>query len=116
VECQSPYRQPEDWVFASPEMRGTQPYWPENLLRQHIRPAAKRAGITKVVGRHSFRRTFATMLKGSGEDVKTARELMRHAKSRITLDRYAQALTPAKRSAQKKVIELIQPAAVGAGA
>ncbi|MGH9704748.1 MAG: tyrosine-type recombinase/integrase, partial [Candidatus Acidiferrales bacterium] len=65
-------------------------------------------------GWHSFRRTFATMLKGGGEDVKTVQELMRHANSRITLDVYAQALTPAKRSAQKKVIELIQPAAEGA--
>ena len=109
--AQSPYSQPEDWVFASPKMRGRQPYWPDNLLRRHIRPAAKRAGITKVVGWHSFRRTFATMLKCSGEDVKTTQELMRHANSRITLDVYAQALTPAKRSAQRKVVELIRPEA-----
>ena len=106
--AQSPYNQPEDWVFASPRMHGKQPYWPENLLRRYIRPAAKRAGITKVVGWHSFRRTFATMLKGC-EDVKTTQELMRHANSRITLDLYAQALTPAKRSAQTKVVELIRP-------
>jgi hypothetical protein len=25
-----------DWVFASPDMAGKQPYWPENLLRRHI--------------------------------------------------------------------------------
>jgi integrase len=109
--AQSPYGASEDWVFASPKMQGRQPYWPENLLRRHIRPAAQRAGITKVVGWHSFRRTFATMLKGGGEDVKTTQELMRHANSRITLDVYAQALTPAKRSAQRKVVELIRPAA-----
>jgi hypothetical protein len=48
------------------------------------------------------------MLKGC-EDVKTTQELMRHANSRITLDLYAQALTPAKRSAQTKVVELIRP-------
>jgi integrase len=107
--AKSAYRQVEDWVFASPEMHGVQPYWPENLLRRHIRPAAKRAGITKVVGWHSFRRTFATLLKGSGEDVKTTQELMRHASSRITMDVYAQALTPAKRSAQRKLAELIRP-------
>lgn len=107
--AQSPYNQPEDWVFASPKMHGKQPYWPENLLRRYIRPAAKRAGITKVVGWHSFRRTFATLLKGGGEDVKTVQELMRHASSKITLDVYAQALTPAKRSAQTKVVELIRP-------
>jgi integrase len=107
--AQSPYSEPEDWFFASAKIHGRQPYWPENLLRRYIRPAAKRAGITKVVGWHSFRRTFATMLKGGGEDVKTTQELMRHANSRTTLDVYAQALTPAKRSAQRKVVELIRP-------
>jgi integrase len=108
--AQSPYSEPEDWVFASPKMRGRQPYWPENLLRRHIRPAARRAGITTVVGWHSFRRTFATLLKGGGEDVKTVQELMRHASSRLTLDVYAQALTPAKRAAHLKLVGLIHPA------
>jgi integrase len=56
-----------------------------------------------------FRRSFAALLKGSGEDVKTTQELMRHANSRMTLDVYAQALTPAKRAAHLKVVELIQP-------
>ena len=103
------YTNPEDWVFASPVMRGTQPYWPGSLLVKRIRPAALRAGITKHIGWHTFRRTFATLLSGSGEDIKTTQELMRHANSRITLDLYAQAVTSTKRLAQGKVIELIQP-------
>ena len=108
---QSPYGQPEDWVFASPKMKGTQPYWPETPLKCFVLPAAKRLGIAKQIGWHSFRRTFATLLKGSGEDVKTTQELMRHANSRLTLDVYAQALTPAKRAAHLRVVELIRPAA-----
>ncbi len=36
---------------------------------------------------------------------------MRHANSRLTLDVYAQALTPAKRAANLTVVELIRPAA-----
>jgi integrase len=40
------YTNPEDWVFASPVMRGTQPYWPGSLLVKRIRPAALRVGIT----------------------------------------------------------------------
>jgi integrase len=107
--AQTWYRQPEDWVFASPKMHGKQPYWPETLLRCYVQPAAKRLGIPKQIGWHSFRRTFATLLKGSGEDVKTAQELMRHANSRLTLDVYAQALTPAKRAAHLKVVEMIRP-------
>jgi len=96
-------------VFASPKMNGKQPYWPETPLKCFVLPAAKRLGIAKQIGWHSFRRSFATLLKGSGEDVKTTQELMRHANSRMTLDVYAQALTPAKRAAHLKVVELIQP-------
>ena len=36
-------------------------------------------------------------------------ELLRHANSRITLDIYTQALTPAKREAQSRVANLILP-------
>lgn len=103
----SPFNQEHDWVFASPEMQGTQPYWPENLLRRHIRPAAKRCGINKPIGWHTFRHSYATHLKANGEDVKVVQESLRHASSRVTLDTYTQALTPAKREAQTKVVRMI---------
>jgi len=41
--------------------------------------------------------------------VKVVQELLRHANSRITMDVYAQALTPAKRNAQSKVVQMIAP-------
>ena len=104
---QTLYRQNDDWVFASPDVGGKQPYWPETLLKCHVQRTAKRLGITKRIGWHSFRRTFATLLGGS-EDVKTMQELMRHANSRLTLDLYAQALTPAKRAAHRRLVGLIQ--------
>jgi hypothetical protein len=44
------YRQPEDWVFASPKMSGTQPYWLESMLRRYVQPIAKRLSITKKRG------------------------------------------------------------------
>jgi integrase len=75
-------------------MNGKQPYWPETPLKCFVQPAARRLGITKQIGWHSFRRSYARLLKGSGEDVKTTQELMRHANSRLTLDVHAQALTP----------------------
>ena len=105
----SPFNQDIDWVFASPEMEGKQPYWPENLLRRHIRPAAKRCAIHKPIGWHTFRHSYATHLKANGEDVKVVQESLRHANSRITLDTYTQALTPAKREAQTKVVRMILP-------
>ncbi len=105
----SPFDREHDWVFASPALRGKQPYWPENLLRRHIRPAAKRCGINTPIGWHTFRHSYATHLKANGEDVKVVQESLRHANSRITLDTYTQALTPAKREAQTKVVRMILP-------
>ena len=59
------------------------------------------------MGWHSFRRTLATLLKGTGEDVKTVQELLRHATSRITLEVYTQAVTSHKRAAQSKVVKMM---------
>lgn len=105
----SAFNQTSDWVFASPERKGRQPYWPENLLRRHIRPAAQRCSISKTIGWHTFRHSYATQLKANGEDVKVVQESLRHANSRITLDTYTQAVTPAKRQAQTKVVSMILP-------
>ena len=105
----SPYAMEDDWIFASPWMHGEQPYWPEGLIKRHIRPAAQKAGITKHLSWHTFRHTYSTLLRANGEDVKVVQELLRHANSRITLDIYTQAMTPAKRQAQSKIVEMILP-------
>jgi integrase len=109
---QTAYNQEHDWLFASPDMDGTQPYWPDSLMRKVIRPAAVRAGISKHIGWHTFRHTYATLLKANGEDVKTVQESLRHANSKITLDTYTQGLMPVKRLAQGKVIQAIQAAGI----
>jgi integrase len=43
----APYNQDKDYIFASPDKRGTQPYWPTAGMEDHVRPAAQRAGIQK---------------------------------------------------------------------
>ena len=108
------YRNPEDWVFASDssragKKRGKQPLWLQTVMRYHIQPVVKALGINKRVSWHTFRRTYSTLLKANGEDVKVVQELMRHASVRITMDVYAQAMTPAKRAAQQKVVEMVRP-------
>ncbi|MGE5055994.1 MAG: tyrosine-type recombinase/integrase, partial [Acidobacteriota bacterium] len=108
-QARSEYRGHGDWLFASSRMRGEKPYSPDTLLSKVIRPAAKRAGIEKRIGWHTFRHSFATLLKANGEDVKVVQESLRHANSRITLDTYTQAVTPAKRQAQAKVVKMIRP-------
>jgi integrase len=88
-------------------MRGKQPYWPDNLMKRHIRSVAKANGIHKKIGWHTFRHSFGTLLKENGEDVKTVQELLRHANSRITLDVYTQAVNSNERAAQSKVVKII---------
>ena len=105
----SPYPMPHDWVFASPTMKGKQPYWPDNLMKRYIRPVAQKAGIHKRIGWHTFRHTFGTLLKANGEDIKTVQELLRHANSKITLEVYTQAMTSNKRAAQSKVVRMMVP-------
>lgn len=106
---QSAYSQDDHYVFASETMKGEQPYWPDNLMKRHIRPVAKANGIHKRIGWHTFRHTFGTLLKGNGEDVKTVQELLRHANSRITLEVYTQAVTSNKRAAQSRVVRMMVP-------
>jgi len=104
---QSAYASVDDYVFASEAMKGKQPYWPDNLMKRHIRPIAKANGIHKNIGWHTFRHSFGTLLKANGEDVKTVQELLRHANSRITLDVYTQAVNSNKRAAQIKVVRMM---------
>lgn len=110
---ETPFREPGDWVFATNSSRagnkrGKQPLWLSTVMRYHIEPVVRHLGIQKRVGWHTFRRTYATLLKANGEDVKVVQELLRHGSSRVTLDIYAQAQMPAKRAAQQKVVEMVR--------
>lgn len=104
---QSPYAEPGDWVFASPSMDGKQPYWPERL-RRLLQESAKRLGIAKRIGWHTFRRTLSSLLIENGNDVKTVQEMLRHASARITLEIYAQASGGVKRDAQGQIYKLLR--------
>jgi integrase len=120
---ESCYAQSEDWVFASERVQGRMPPWADTLLDRFLQPAAKRAGISKWVGFHSFRHTYSTLLKANGEDVKVVQELMRHANISTTMNVYTKALTPAKREAQSRLVDVLldrsrdkaETAAQGAG-
>ena len=59
------------------------------------------------IGWHTFRRTYATLLKANGEDVKTVQELLRHANSLVTMNLYAQAITQNKRDAQSRIVTMV---------
>ena len=102
----TPYPTDSDWVFASPFTEGERPYWPESALKDHVRPAALKAGITKTVGWHTFRHSLGPHLGQQGESVKVVQELLRHANSKITLDVYQQADQGAKRLALDRMSKI----------
>src|SRR5207247_9777107 len=37
--AQTPYAEDGDYVFASPKMKGRQPYWMSRIMQHHIKPA-----------------------------------------------------------------------------
>jgi site-specific recombinase XerD len=77
------------------------------LIAENYSTAARRAGITKRIGWHTFRHSYSSLLVANGENVKVVQELMRHASSRFTLDVYSQARKAAKRQAQERVVQMI---------
>jgi integrase len=99
----SPYTGPQDWVFANDSGR---PRWQESFLDGHLNPAAARAGIGKI-GWHTFRRTYSTMLRAAGVDIKVQQELLSHATIQSTMNVYTQAISEQKRTANTHLVEMV---------
>ena len=104
---ESMYTGPDDWVWASPHRKGKQPLWLSTVMRYYIQPAAKRAGIQKKIGWHTFRHTFSSLVKSLGVDAKVVQELVRHASFGTTMDGYTQAFEAPKRQAQQQLAALV---------
>jgi integrase len=101
------YAGPNDWVFASVRTQGKRPLWGQSLMLKNIRPVAKKLGIDKQIGWHTFRHSHSTLLRFLGTDIKVQQDLLRHSSARLTLDTYTQSVTPAKRQAQDAVVRLL---------
>jgi integrase len=100
------FKDPEDWVFASPFASGKTPWDPWGLERGHLIPAGIRCGIGRI-GWHTFRHTFRTLLDETGAPMKVQQELMRHADIRTTMNVYGKAMDASKREAHGKVVRIV---------
>ena len=52
------YAGPDDWVFASLRTKGKRPLWGQSIMCKSIRPVAKKLGIEKRIGWHTFRHSY----------------------------------------------------------
>ena len=107
-KAESKFQADEDWVFASWRTFGKLPFRSTAVFADVLKPAAARAGLG-LIGWHTFRRTFSTLLRGNGEDIKMQQELKRHADIRTTMNLYTQAISEQKRKAQGKIVQMILP-------
>ncbi len=82
------------WQFVFPAGRicRDQRYGPpsrfhlhESVIQRAVTEAARRSGIAKRVGCHTFRHSFATHLLESGYDIRTVQELLGHADVSTTM-------------------------------
>jgi site-specific recombinase XerD len=75
------WKKPRVYLFPSTEgQRGAEAPMSDKVVWWAVREAARRAGITRKIGPHTFRHSFATELLEAGTDLRTIQLLMGHAR------------------------------------
>jgi integrase len=103
----TPYGEADDWVFASPYTAGLRPFWPEQLLKTHIKPVALAAGLPSI-GWHSFRHTVSAWGKEAGLELEDVKTLLRHEDIATTSNVYGDLTMAAKRRIQQRLVEFVK--------
>lgn len=96
-----------DWVFASPYTKGKRPFWPAQLLKTHIKPAALALGLPNI-GWHSFRHTVSAWGKEAGLELEEVKTLLRHENLATTSEVYGDLGMEAKRRIQQQLVNFVK--------
>jgi integrase len=83
---QTKFKDPGDYVFASPWKAGELPYNSSKIQADILRKAGKDIGLTFNLGWHTFRHTYRALLRQTGAPLDIQRDLMRHADIYMTSD------------------------------
>jgi integrase len=98
------------WLFANPTTG--MPYMSPSLQQRWIRPAGEAIGI-EGLGFHSLRHSYRSWLDATGAAPGVTKDLMRHSAIATTFNVYGKALSPEKREANNRVVELLLSAGAG---
>jgi len=93
--AQTPFASDGDFVFPSLKAAGRVPLSASVFVADHLRPAAKKAGVHiedgQRFGLHNLRHSLSNWLVNKAKvEPKTVQGILRHAKIQTTLDLYAQ--------------------------
>jgi integrase len=106
---QTPYSKETDFVFPSLKASGRVPLSASIFVADHLRPAAKKAGVLIADGQrfglHNLRHSLSNWLVNKAKiEPKTVQGLLRHAKIQTTLDLYTQNDGDETRAAQREYL------------
>jgi integrase len=85
---ESKFKEPENYVFASPWKAGELPYNASKIQSKFLREAGHQIGLPFTLGWHTFRHSHRVQLRTSGAPIDVQRDLMRHADIQTTLQIY----------------------------
>jgi integrase len=101
----TPYAKEADFVFPSMRSHGRKPLCSSVFVADHLRPAAKHAGVHiedgQRFGLHNLRHSLSNWLVNKAKiEPKTVQGILRHSKIQTTLDLYTQEDSDETRAAQ----------------
>jgi integrase len=109
---QTPYAKPTDFVFPSMRAKGRKPLCASTFVADHLRPAAKAAGVqienAQRFGLHNLRHSLSNWLVNKAKvEPKTVQGILRHSKIQTTLDLYTQEDSDETRAAQGEFLSAV---------
>jgi len=109
---QTPHAKETDFVFPSLRARGRKPLSSSVFVANHLRPAARKAGVHiedgQRFGLHNLRHSLSNWLVNKAKvEPKTVQGILRHAKIQTTLDLYTQEDSDETRAAQGEFLNAV---------